>query len=97
MHARVITSQLQPGKTDEAIALWRDSVAPSLKQTKGFKGAYLVGDRNSGKGATITLWETEADAMAMDTSGQYQQTIAMFAALFAAPPAREQYEVLLQV
>lgn len=97
MYARVITSQLQPGKTDEALALWRDSVVPSLKQTKGFKGAYLTGDRSTGKGVTITLWETEADAAAMDTSGQYQQTIALFAALFAAPPTREQYEVLLQV
>ena len=97
MYARVITSQLQPGKTEDAITLWRDSVAPGLKQTKGFKGAYLVGDRNTGKGVTITLWETEADAMAVDASGQYQQTIAMFAALFAAPPTREQYEVFLQV
>ena len=97
MYARVITSQLQPGKTDEAIALWRDSVAPSLKQTTGFKGAYLVGDRDTGKGVIITLWETEADAIAVDSSGQYQQTIALFAALLAAPPTREQYEVLLQV
>lgn len=47
MHARVITSQFKPGKTDEAVAVWKDSVAPSLKQTKGFKGAYLVGDRKA--------------------------------------------------
>jgi len=97
MYARVITTQLQPGKADDATNLWREKIAPSLKQTKGFKGAYLFGDRNTGKGVTITLWETEADATAMDTSGQYQQSIALFAQLLAAPPTREQFEVMLQV
>lgn len=97
MYARVITTQLLPGKVDDAISLWRDNVTPSLKQTKGFRGAYLLGDRATGKGVTITLWESEADAVAMDTSGQYQQTIAMFAAMFAAPPSRERYEVFVEV
>ena len=97
MHARVITSQFKPGKTDEAVALWKDSVAPSLKQTKGFKGAYLVGDRKSGKGVAVTLWESEADATAMDTSGQYQKTLAKFGDMFAGTPTREIYEVFLTV
>lgn len=97
MHARVITSQLQPGKTDEAVRIWHESATPLLKQRPGFKGAYLLGDRNTGRGVTITLWETEADATAMDTSGAYQQAIGLFAKFFVAPPAREQLEVLLQV
>ncbi len=97
MHARVITSQFQPGKAEDAVNLWRDKIAPSLKQRKGFRGAYLMGDRNTGRGVTVTLWETEADATAQDTSGEYQQAVALFAQLFAAPPTREQYEVLLQV
>ena len=97
MYARVITSQLQPGKTDDAIKIWREKVSPALKQIKGFKGAYLCGDRNSGKGVTVTLWESEADANAMDASGKYQEMISLFSALFAGTPTREQYEVLLQV
>ena len=68
-----------------------------LKGRPGFKGAYLLGDRNTGRGVTVTLWETAADATAMDTSGAYQQTVAHFAKLFTAPPAREQLKVLLQV
>ena len=34
---------------------------PAAKQQKGFKGLYLLHDRNTGKGLTISLWETEAD------------------------------------
>jgi heme-degrading monooxygenase HmoA len=97
MYARVITSQLQPGKTDEAVRVWHESATPLLKQRPGFKGTYLLGDRNTGRGVTITLWESEADAIAMDTSGAYQQAIGLFAKFFVAPPAREQFEVLLQV
>jgi len=95
MYARVISSQLLSGKTDDAVSIWRDKVAAILKQAKGFKGAYLVGDRGTGKGLTITLWETKEDADAMNAA--LPQTLALFDGLFAAQPSLETYEVLLQV
>ncbi len=95
MYARVINSQLIPEKVDDAVSVWRDKVAPDIKQAKGFKGAYLVGDRGTGKGLTITLWETKEDADAMNAA--LPQTLALFDGLFAAQPSLETYEVLLQV
>lgn len=95
MYVRVIQSQLVDGKTNEAVSIWRDQVTPGLKQAKGFKGAYLAGDRETGKGITITLWETKEDADAMNAS--LPQTLALFKDLFAAQPSLETYEVLLQV
>ena len=97
MHARVVTVQVQPGKIEETIRIYRDSVAPAAKQQKGFKGALLLTDPNTGKGISVTLWETEADLKAGEASGYYQEQIAKFGAVFAAPPAREAYEVSLQV
>ena len=96
MYARVITLQLQPGKLDEVMHLTQDSILPLLKR-QGIKGGYLVGDRNTGKAVFIGLWETEADATAVDTSGLYQQWVASLAQCLAGPPVREQYEVYLQV
>ena len=95
MYARVFNSQLVSGKTDEVVSIWRDKVAPAMKQAKGFTGAYLVGDRKTDKGLTITLWETEADASAMNAG--LPQILALFDGLFAAQPELNQYEVLLQV
>ena len=95
MYARVINSQLVSGKADDAVAIWRDKLAPGIKQAKGFKGAYIMGDRNTGKGVTITLWETEADANAMNAS--FAQSLGLFEGLFAGPPELNQFEVLLQV
>jgi heme-degrading monooxygenase HmoA len=95
MYARVISSQLISGKTDDAVSVWGDKVAPAIKQAKGFKGAYLVGDRETGKGVTITLWETKEDADAMNAA--LPQTMALFDGLFVVQPSLETYEVLLQV
>ncbi len=97
MYARVVTVQTQPGKTEEAIRIYRDSVMPAAKQQQGFKGAFMLTDPNTGKGLSIALWETEADLRAGETSGYYQEQIAKFAQVFAAPPTREAYEVSVQV
>lgn len=97
MKARVVNVQVQPGKTAEAVNIYRDSMVPAGKKQKGFKGAFLLTDPNTGKGLSITLWETEADMKAGETSGYYQEQIAKFAAVFGAPPAREHYDVSVQV
>ncbi len=96
MYARVTIIQILPGKTDAAVALYRDSVVPAAKQQKGFKAGYLLSDRNTGKSLSISLWDTEADMKAGESSGYYQQQVAKFKDLYGAPPAREVYEVTVQ-
>ncbi len=96
MYARVTTVQTQPGKREEAIRIYHDSVVPAAKQQHGFNGAFLLTVPNTGKGLSISLWETEADMIAGETSGYYQEQIAKFAPLLAAPPTREGYEVSVQ-
>ena len=93
MYARVSIAQAQPGKADEVIRIHRDSVVPACKQQKGFKGLYVLGDRKTGKGLTISLWETEADMTAGETSGFYQQQVAKFKDIVSGPTVREAYEV----
>jgi len=96
MNARVTTVQVRPDKMDEAIGIYRDSVTPAAQQQKGFKGLLMLTDRNTGKGISIALWETEADMTAGESSGYFQQQLAKFKDVFSAPPVREQYEVSVQ-
>jgi heme-degrading monooxygenase HmoA len=96
MNARVTFVQIVPGKLDEAVDLYRDSVVPAARQQKGYKGVYLLTDRNTGKGISMTLWETEADMLAGENSGYYQQQLAKFQDVFGVPPVREGYEVSVQ-
>lgn len=96
MYVRAITLPLKSGKIDEAVRLFKDSVAPMFQQQKGFKQGYLVGDRGTAKAVSITLWETEADASALDTSGFFQKWTGMLAPCLEGSAVREQDEVYLQ-
>jgi heme-degrading monooxygenase HmoA len=91
MYARVVTSQLQPGKMEEWIAILRDSIVPAVKQQKGFKGFVVLADPNTNKGIAYSVWETEADLKATETSQFYQQQIAKLSGVLAMPPVREMY------
>ena len=98
MHVRAVTVQIQPGKTQEAIDMYKNSVVPAAKAQKGFQGAYLMTDAGSGKALSITVWDSEADMMAGETSGgYYQEQIGKFGGLFTASPAIEHYELSVEV
>jgi len=96
MYARTGSSQMKPGKMDEAIGMYRESVVPTLKAQKGFKGFYWLADRGTDKYIVFTLWETEADMKATETSGLLQQVVAKFGEFVATPPTIDHYEVSLQ-
>lgn len=93
MHARTGSSQMKPGMMDDAIKMYRDSIVPTLKKQKGFKGLYWLADRSTDKYTVITLWETEADLKATETSGLLQEVVAKLGSYMATPPTIERYEV----
>ncbi len=97
MHARVITSQFQPGKADEVVQIYRESMLPEARQQRGFKGVMFLVDHSTSKAISITLWQTEADAQASGATSPYLQAqIAKAPSLLAAAPVIETYEVALQ-
>lgn len=94
MYIRMITLPVQSQRVDEAVKLFKNTIAPMFQQQKGLKAGYLVGDKSSGKVESITLWETEADASALDTSGFYDQWTSMLKPHLSGMVIREQNEVL---
>jgi heme-degrading monooxygenase HmoA len=97
MFARVGTFQVQPGKMDEGIHIFRDSVVPTAKQQQGFKGTFLLTAQSSNRAITITLWETEADMRAGELSDYLREQIAKVASVLTAGPVFEAFEVAVQV
>ena len=93
MHAALNFTQIQPGKMNEAIAIFRDSVIPAVSQQQGSRGSILLTDPNTNKAIAVALWDTEADAAAVVTSGWRQEQIDKLASVIAEPPVREVYEV----
>ncbi|HEY6408314.1 MAG TPA: antibiotic biosynthesis monooxygenase [Ktedonobacteraceae bacterium] len=96
MYARVVTTQYQPGKLDEGLQIYRDSIVPAARQTQGFKGALGLVDRSTGKAISIGLRETAADMQATESSGFVQEQFAKGMHLLAGTPTVEVYEVSIQ-
>jgi len=97
MYAIAVTSQVKIDKIDEAASIFRDSVVPAYSKLNGFKSAMLLIDPATGKSLGISLWETETDRAAVQSSGALQEQLAKFAADLAAPPVPSTYEVKVRV
>jgi heme-degrading monooxygenase HmoA len=67
MQARFVAVQFQPDKLEEAAGIMRE-VATALRQYTGFHEASLLADPNTGQGYIMTLWQTEEDMQASETS-----------------------------
>ena len=97
MFARITIVQGKKDKLDEAIKIYEDSIVTAAKAQKGFKAAYLLTNRNTGKAISCTIWESEADAVSNEDSGYYKEQVGKLKDFFTAPPEREGYEVSVQV
>ena len=97
MYARVTVGLAQADKLSESLDLVKNSVVPAMKQQKGFAGYLALSDPNTNKIISITLWETEADMTAGETSGYYREQTAKMAGLLAGTPTREHFEVSIKI
>lgn len=59
MWARISTYDGSPESLDETTTYAREEILPPLRQMSGYRGVYSLGDRRSGKGLSITLWDSE--------------------------------------
>ena len=93
MYARVVTLQVQPGQMDELNAIFQNEVLPAVKQIAGFRSLTLLEDRKTSRAMMFSVWETEADMQASETSGFFQAQLQKFSSILSARPLHEAYEV----
>ena len=96
MFARLMIAPMKMDKMDETIAVYEGSILPAAKSQKGYRGAYLLTDRKTGKIISISLWGSEEEAIANEQSGYLQEQVGKMKEFLAAPPVREGYEVSIQ-
>jgi len=59
MHARVTVVQGPPGGLEKGQALFERTMVPALRELPGFAGVVLLVDRESGRGSSISTWDSE--------------------------------------
>lgn len=98
MFARLTKFQIKIDKTEEGMELYKSSIVPAAKSQKGYQGIYVMVDPKTGKGVSMTLWDSEEDAIANEDSGYYQEQLVKFLGFLTEPSfIREGYEVKVQV
>jgi len=95
MYARVTTIQGPPASVDESIIVTREKALPQARQIQGFKGALSLVDRTTGKGLTITLWESEESLRTSDEAASQIRSDAVSAISGAEIVSVERYEVAI--
>lgn len=95
MHARIVTFEASPERMQgmDRERHFRERVLPTLQQQAGFKGAYVLLNRERGRMLGITLWEDEQAAQgAMRAMEPIRDASAR--EMGAAAVAPEGYEVV---
>lgn len=96
MFARVTSVSVQPDKVSEVTRIYNESILPAVKSAKGNRAVYLLIDAASGKGMSVTVWDSQADGETYDASGSYREQVAKVAPFFSAAPSLATYEVAAQ-
>ena len=92
MHARVVTLKVTPETAAEAVRRYEESIDNS-KSTAGYKMGILLTNPDTGKGFSITLWETKEQVLEGNTGDYYAQQMRTMGDVWAEPPILEDYEV----
>lgn len=96
MFARVTTTQGTPEQYDQTVRYIQEQLIPMLRQMPGLKGAFVLGDRQTGKGISITLWETE-EAMNASAQAANQVRTQSVTGTSSALEGVQGYEVIGQI
>ncbi len=59
MIARITSAQVSPERIDEFARWWQEAVGGLKGQVEGFQVAYLLADRQSGRGQGVALWDSQ--------------------------------------
>jgi len=93
MFARLVSAQVSTDKINEGITIWKEKDMPLMESVKGYRGAYLLIDRKTGKVTSMTLWDGEEEAVADEKSGLHKRQVDMYKGLLIGEPGAQYYEV----
>lgn len=95
MFARLTLLEIDTVRVSMSAALGRfqTDIAPRLREQPGYCGVFVL-STPEGKGALLSLWETEEQAAVEGDHQFYGEALGSFATFFRSAPGRERYEVV---
>ena len=68
-----------------------------MAAAKGFQGANLLVNRDTGNILSISTWAIRTDLDATEASGWYQEQVARFSTTRVEPPTRDIFEIAVHI
>jgi heme-degrading monooxygenase HmoA len=97
MYARLSRfAGLPPERIEETVREFEQDYLPALEGAPGYQGIMVGVDRNSGKAAAVTFWESREALDASDRAAEQAREAALVRAEPAREPIVDRYEVVLQ-
>ena len=66
---RINRRKIQPGKLDEAVSLFNDSIIPTVKERQGNLGGFLLTDATSSALVAVSFWASDDEMMDQEPPG----------------------------
>jgi quinol monooxygenase YgiN len=95
MYASIITTKLKSEQIDRATETLREILTSASPE--GWQHTYLVVDHQSGQLMSFGVWNSEAEAVAYETSGRFQQDAQKMQAFMESAPERRTGEIILKI
>jgi heme-degrading monooxygenase HmoA len=94
VYARVTVVQGSPEKIQQGVESFSNSILPAAQSVTGYRAAFLLVDRQTGKGMGITIWESE-DARRRGAEAVDEARTATIKAMGGTVPPVEEFEVVV--
>ena len=93
MHARVLSGTFNVGRWNEALRFYQEEVVIVTRKQPGFKAVMALFDQSTGRGMSITLWDTKEAMQKGVLDGTYSEKLVAFADFLVTAPAIESFTV----
>jgi len=98
MHANVTSGEIQPGKVDDFITTYRNSVKPVVEAIPGLKNLYVLTDQDTSKGMIVAIYGTKEEAENAQQDGHFQEALGKLAStLVLKSVSRGSYDVSIEI
>jgi len=97
--ARIGTFEVEQSSADQVVAFFKDEVTPLFAESPGFLGYQAFMDRESGRYAGISYWETRTHLEGSAQSAKFalEKAASLGAVVIGSPAiAREEFDIRLQ-
>jgi heme-degrading monooxygenase HmoA len=81
------------GRMDQALRIIDTSVRPTLDSREGFRGLFMLADREGSELVSLSLWEDAQSLEAIEQDGFADRQASKLSTVIAGPITGEVYEV----